>query len=98
VVIRGALVQLETPDEMRGRVGAVNAVFIDTSSQLGEFESGFLAAWVGAAHAAALGGIGTLVVVGLWMVMFPTLRRRQHLDGRTDETGAQGVCAGSGPP
>jgi MFS family permease len=86
VVIRGALVQLETPDEMRGRVGAVNAVFIDTSSQLGEFESGMLAAWVGAAHAAALGGIGTLVVVGLWIALFPTLRRRQRLDGHADET------------
>ena len=81
VVIRGSLVQLETPDDMRGRVSAVNAVFIDTSSQLGEFESGILAAWVGAVHAAVLGGLGTLLVVGLWMLMFPTLRRRQELGG-----------------
>jgi MFS family permease len=81
VVIRGSLVQLETPDEMRGRVNAVNAVFIDTSSQLGEFESGILAAWVGAVHAAALGGLGTLLVVGVWMLLFPTLRRRQELEG-----------------
>jgi MFS family permease len=81
VVIRGSLVQLETPDEMRGRVSAVNAVFIDTSSQLGEFESGILAAWVGAVHAAALGGLGTLLVVGVWMLLFPTLRRRQQLEG-----------------
>ena len=81
MVIRGALVQLETPDAMRGRVSAVNAVFIDTSSQLGEFESGMLASWLGAMNAALLGGIGTLLVVGLWMAMFPTLRRRQRLQG-----------------
>jgi MFS family permease len=80
MVIRGALVQLDTPDEMRGRVSAVNGIFIDTSSQLGEFESGILASWVGAVHAAVIGGIGTLAVVGLWMLMFPTLRRRQRLD------------------
>jgi len=81
MVIRGALVQLDTPDAMRGRVSAVNAIFIDTSSQLGEFESGILAAWLGAVPAAVVGGIGTLLVVGLWMVMFPTLRRRQRLEG-----------------
>jgi MFS family permease len=79
VVIRGALVQLDTPDEMRGRVSAVNAIFINTSSQLGEFESGMAAAWLGAVQATLLGGIGTLLVVGLWMMMFPTLRRRQGL-------------------
>lgn len=79
MVIRGALVQLDTPDEMRGRVSAVNSIFINTSNQLGEFESGMLAAWVGAVPAAALGGIGTLLVVGLWMAWFPTLRRRQRL-------------------
>jgi MFS family permease len=79
MVIRGALVQLDTPDDMRGRVSAVNAIFINTSNQLGEFESGLLAAWVGAINATLIGGIGTLVVVGLWMAMFPTLRRRQSL-------------------
>jgi len=79
MVIRGALVQLDTPDDMRGRVSAVNAIFINTSNQLGEFESGMLAAWMGAVHATVLGGVGTLVVVGLWMVMFPSLRRRQRL-------------------
>lgn len=79
VVIRGALVQLETPDAMRGRVSAVNAIFINTSNQLGEFESGVLAAWVGAIGATLIGGIGTLVVVALWMAMFPALRRRQRL-------------------
>jgi MFS family permease len=79
MVIRGALVQLDTPDEMRGRVSAVNAIFINTSNQLGEFESGMLAAWLGAVGATVIGGIGTLVVVGAWMAMFPSLRRRQQL-------------------
>jgi MFS family permease len=79
MVIRSSLVQLDTPDAMRGRVSAVNAIFVNTSNQLGEFESGMLAAWLGAVNATVLGGIGTLVVVGLWMAMFPTLRRRQRL-------------------
>jgi MFS family permease len=79
MVIRGALVQLDTPDEMRGRVSAVNAIFINTSNQLGEFESGMLAAWLGAVGATVIGGIGTLVVVSAWMAMFPSLRRRQQL-------------------
>ncbi|KGT95881.1 MFS transporter [Erwinia typographi] len=79
MVIRGSLVQLDTPDEMRGRVSAVNSIFINTSNQLGEFESGMLAAWLGATPAAAVGGIGTLIVVGLWMAWFPSLRRRQRL-------------------
>jgi len=84
MVIRGALVQLDTPDDMRGRVSAVNAIFINTSNQLGEFESGLLAAWIGAVNATLIGGIGTLVVVGLWMWMFPTLRRRQRLHAEPD--------------
>jgi MFS family permease len=79
MVIRSALVQLETPDDMRGRVSAVNAVFVNTSNQLGEFESGVLAAAMGAVNATLLGGIGTLVVVGLWAWWFPSLRRRQRL-------------------
>jgi len=82
MVIRGALVQLDTPDEMRGRVSAVNAIFINTSNQLGDFESGMVAAWLGAVPAALVGGIGTLVVVGLWMYLFPHLRRRQQLQSR----------------
>lgn len=85
MVIRGALVQLDTPDDMRGRVSAVNAIFINTSNQLGEFESGLLAAWIGAINATLLGGIGTLVVVGLWMWMFPSLRRRQRLHAEPSE-------------
>ena len=79
MVIRNALVQLETPDAMRGRVSAVNAIFINTSNQLGEFESGLLAAWVGAVGASLIGGIGTLVVVAVWMALFPSLRHRQGL-------------------
>ena len=79
VVIRNSLVQLDTPDAMRGRVNSVNAIFINTSNQLGEFESGMLAAWIGAVPAAAVGGLGTLVVVGLWMWLFPTLRQRERL-------------------
>ncbi|MGG6135777.1 MFS transporter [Pantoea allii] len=85
MVIRGALVQLDTPDTMRGRVNAVNAIFINTSNQLGEFESGLLAAWMGAVPAAIIGGVGTLVVVGLWMTLFPNLRKRQKLENETVE-------------
>ena len=79
VVIRSSLVQLETPDEMRGRVSAVNAVFIGTSNELGEFESGLTAAWFGAVPAALIGGVGTLVVVGIWIWRFPQLYRRERL-------------------
>lgn len=87
MVIRSTLVQIETPDEMRGRVGAVNSIFINTSNQLGEFESGILAAAVGAVNAALIGGIGTIVVVGLWMVWFPSIRQREKLV-REDRTSA----------
>jgi MFS family permease len=79
MVIRHALVQLDTPDAMRGRVSAVNSVFVNTSNQLGEFESGFAAAWLGAVPATLLGGIGTLVIVAVWMGLFPTLRKRESL-------------------
>ncbi|MEO8459294.1 MAG: MFS transporter [Dokdonella sp.] len=79
MVIRESLVQLETPDAMRGRVTAVNAIFINTSNQLGEFESGITAACFGAVPAALIGGIGTLIVTGLWMWGFPALRRRERL-------------------
>lgn len=79
VVIRGALVQLETPDAMRGRVNAVNFLFIGTSNQLGEFESGVTAALFGPVNAVVLGGVGTLVVAALWMRLFPELARRDRL-------------------
>jgi MFS family permease len=74
VVIRASLVQVATPDEMRGRVSAVNYLFINSSNQLGEFESGVTAALLGAVPAAALGGIGTILVALLWMRFFPALR------------------------
>ena len=79
MVVRIALVQLETPDAMRGRVSAVNAIFINTSNQLGEFESGLTAAWFGAVNSALIGGFGTLIVVALWMWWFPGLRERDSL-------------------
>lgn len=81
VVIRQALVQLETPDDMRGRVSAVNSVFIGASNQLGEFESGVMAAWLGASASVVFGGVGTLVVVAAWIWIFPGLWRRDELVG-----------------
>jgi MFS family permease len=75
VVIRNGLVQLETPNAMRGRVSAVENVFIGASNELGAFESGTLAAFVGTEASVVIGGIGTLVVIGLWSVLFPQLRR-----------------------
>ena len=80
VVIRFSLVQLSTPDEMRGRVGAVNFLFINASNQLGQFESGFTAALFGAMPAAVLGGVGTVVVALLWMRLFPSLRKVERLE------------------
>jgi MFS family permease len=80
VVIRVSLVQLATPDEMRGRVGAVNFLFINASNQLGEFESGITAALFGAMPAALLGGIGTIAVALLWMRLFPSLRKVERLE------------------
>ncbi|MBN1101963.1 MAG: MFS transporter [Deltaproteobacteria bacterium] len=84
VVIRQSLVQMETPDAMRGRVSAVNAMFIGTSNQLGEFESGLTAAWFGVVPAVLIGGIGTIVVAALWMRLFPGLLRVDTLVGRND--------------
>ena len=79
VVIRQTLVQADTPDAMRGRVAAVNSVFIGASNELGEFESGTVAALIGTVPSVVAGGIGTLLVVGLWMAWFPELRRRDRL-------------------
>ncbi len=75
VVVRSTLIQSRTPDEMRGRVGAVNMVFIGASNELGEFESGVTAAWLGAETAVLVGGIGTCLVVVMWAVLFPALRK-----------------------
>src|SRR5438046_1717260 len=80
VVVRSSLVQLQTPDAMRGRVSAVNALFIGTSNQLGEFESGVTAAWFGVVPSVVIGGLGTMLIVGLWMRLFPSLVHIDRLD------------------
>lgn len=79
VVIRGSLVQLSTPDDMRGRVSAINFLFISASNQLGEFESGITAAWWGAVPATIVGGVGSVLIALLWMRLFPTLRNVERL-------------------
>jgi MFS family permease len=81
VVIRMTLVQLETPDEMRGRVSAVNSIFIGASNQLGEFESGATAAWLGPVGSVVLGGVGTLLVAAAWLRLFPGLAQRDRMQG-----------------
>ena len=79
VVIRQTLVQLETPDAMRGRVSAVNSLFIGGSNQLGEFESGATAAWLGPVGSVVLGGVGVLLVAAAWPRLFRALARRDAL-------------------
>jgi MFS family permease len=86
IFVRKTLVQLGTPNEMRGRVSAVNLVFISASNELGEFESGVTAAWLGVVPAVIAGGVGTMLVVALWAVWFPSLRRVDRLDKVTPET------------
>jgi MFS family permease len=84
VVVRGTLVQVTTPDAMRGRVNAVELMFIGASNQLGQFESGLTAQWFGTVPAVALGGIGALVVTALWAWVFPELRRADLPSGKDD--------------
>ena len=79
VIIRSILVQLATPDEMRGRVNAVDMIFIGVSNELGEFESGLTAHWFGTVPAVVLGGVGTLVVIGIWAWAFPELRNADQI-------------------
>ncbi|HEY3927116.1 MAG TPA: MFS transporter [Candidatus Koribacter sp.] len=79
VIVRSTLVQLNTPDEMRGRVSAVNMLFIGASNEFGQFESGITAQWLGTVPAVVWGGIGTLVVVAAWALLFPKLRRVDSL-------------------
>jgi len=79
IVIRGTLIQLGTPDEMRGRVNAVDMLFIGVSNELGQFESGLTASWFGTVPAVVLGGIGTLVVTAIWAWQFPELRQADKL-------------------
>ncbi|MGH6726659.1 MAG: MFS transporter [Pseudolabrys sp.] len=75
IVIRFSLVQIETPDDKRGRVSAINYLFVGSSNTLGEFESGTVAAWLGAVASVLIGGFGSLLIAGLWMMLFPDLRR-----------------------
>jgi len=75
IVIRFSLVQIETPDAMRGRVSAINYLFVGSSNTLGDFESGMVAAWLGAIPSVVIGGLGSLLVAGIWMMLFPDLRR-----------------------
>jgi MFS family permease len=83
-VIRHTLVQVTTPKEMRGRVSAVNLVFIGASNELGEFESGITAQWLGLQRSVVWGGIGTILVVMIWAVLFPALRKVQTLDQKDE--------------
>ena len=85
VFVRHSLVQLETPDAIRGRVSAVNAVFIGASNELGEFESGLAAAWLGLAPAVVVGGCATLLVTSVWWLMFPELRRLREFPRAHDD-------------
>jgi MFS family permease len=81
VIVRHTLIQLATPDAMRGRVSAVNMVFIGASNEVGQFESGLTAQWFGTVPAVVIGGLGTIVIVVLWGTLFPSLRRVDRLEG-----------------
>ena len=89
VYIRHLLVQFETPDEIRGRVSAVNAVFIGASNELGEFESGLTAGWFGLVRAVLFGGAATLAVTGIWAVLFPVLSRMDRFPHHEKEAAAR---------
>jgi hypothetical protein len=95
VYIRGILVQLETPDAIRGRVSAVGSMFIGASNELGEFESGVTARWFGLVPAVVLGGVATLVVVGSYLKLFPELRGMDRFRRRqaSSEAGAAAESA-----
>ena len=98
VIVRSTMTQLETPDSMRGRVSAVNMVFIGASNEVGQFESGLTAQWFGTVPAVVLGGIGTMVVVGLWAWLFPSLRKLDSLSGPLKEPViAEATTAHGGP-
>jgi len=79
VVVRSSILQLATPGEMRGRVSSVNWLFLGASNEFGEYESGLTAHWFGAVRAVVLGGVGSMIVTGLWSVFFPALRRADRL-------------------
>jgi hypothetical protein len=82
VYVRETLIQLWTPDEVRGRVNAVNMVFVGASNELGEFRAGTMASAIGTVPAVVFGGVGAIAVAGIWAVLFPKLRNIRHLGGR----------------
>src|ERR1035438_10285363 len=88
VIVRHTVIQLGTPDEMRGRVSAVNMIFIGASNEVGQFESGLTAQWFGTVPAVVYGGIGTMVVVAAWAWLFPALRRVDRLPGQATASSA----------
>jgi MFS family permease len=95
VIIRGSLLQLATPPEMRGRVSAVNSLFIGASNELGEFESGLTAQWWGAVRATVVGGVGALCVAGVWPALFPGLRHADELTSAALRPAAQPKATGT---
>ena len=97
VIIRGSLLQLGTPPEMRGRVSAMNSLFIGASNELGEFESGLTAQWWGAVRATVVGGVGALAVAGLWAMLFPDLRQADELTSEALRPGSAQAVAQENP-
>ena len=95
VYVRHLLVQLTTPDAIRGRVSAVNAVFIGASNELGEFESGVTAAWWGTVPAVLVGGVATVMVAGAWSWLFPSLRTLQRFPGQAQPVDVQAAEFGA---
>ena len=84
VMVRQLFIQLGTPDEMRGRVNAVDSVFVGASNELGQFESGLTAHWFGTVPAVVLGGVGAILVTALWAWWFPELRKAQQAEQGAD--------------
>src|ERR1019366_3409950 len=98
VIIRHTVIQLGTPDEMRGRVSAVNMIFIGASNEVGQFESGLTAQWFGTVPAVVYGGIGTMVVVPAWSCLFPARRRVDRLPAQATRCSADSARRHSGRP
>ena len=94
VVVRSSILQLATPPEMRGRVSSINWLFIGASNEFGEYESGLTAHWFGAVRAVVLGGLGTLMVTGLWTAFFPALRRADRLTAEDLRAAEEALTAG----
>jgi hypothetical protein len=78
--VRASLIQLHTPDDMRGRVSSVSGLFISATNELGEFKSGVTAAWFGPVESVVVGGVAALAVTGIWVWHFPVLRRADRFD------------------